>query len=120
MTISARYVHTNLIAHDWRSLARFYQDVFGCVPVPPERELSGPEMAAGTGIAARICAASICACRSRRRRADAGDLQLQPDGGAPADRGQSTGFGHLAFSVENVAAARETVLAAGGQPVGRS
>src|SRR5678815_5648625 len=29
-----RYVHTNLIARDWRALARFYEDVFGCVPVP--------------------------------------------------------------------------------------
>ena len=44
MTIPARYVHTNLIARDWQALARFYEDVFGCVPVPPERDLSGPEM----------------------------------------------------------------------------
>ena len=50
MTINARYVHTNLIARDWRALARFYQDVLGCVPVPPERDLSGPDMDAGTGI----------------------------------------------------------------------
>jgi predicted enzyme related to lactoylglutathione lyase len=28
------------------------------------------------------------------------------------------GFGHIAFSVEDVASARETVLAAGGKPVG--
>ena len=44
MTITARYVHTNLIARDWRVLARFYQEVLGCVPVPPERDLSGPAM----------------------------------------------------------------------------
>ena len=46
----ARYVHTNLIARDWRALADFYQRVFGCVPVPPERDLSGPAMEAGTGV----------------------------------------------------------------------
>ena len=51
----ARYVHTNLIARDWQRLARFYQDVFGCMPVPPERNLSGAEMEAGTGVpAARL------------------------------------------------------------------
>src|SRR5262249_55014086 len=50
MIASARYVHTNLIARDWRSLARFYQDVFGCIPVPPERDYSGAELDAGTGI----------------------------------------------------------------------
>jgi len=30
-----RYVHTNMIARDWRAPARFYQTLFGCVPVPP-------------------------------------------------------------------------------------
>jgi len=50
MIASAKYAHTNLVARDWRSLARFYQDVFGCEPVPPERDYSGPDLAAGTGI----------------------------------------------------------------------
>ena len=27
--MEARYVHTNLIAQDWRALARFYESVFG-------------------------------------------------------------------------------------------
>jgi predicted enzyme related to lactoylglutathione lyase len=31
MKIQAKYVHTNLVAEDWRGLARFYQEVFGCV-----------------------------------------------------------------------------------------
>ena len=47
---NARYAHTNLIAHDWHALADFYQRVFGCIPVPPERDLSGPIMEAGTGV----------------------------------------------------------------------
>ena len=34
----ARYAHTNLIARDWRRLSDFYVRVFGCVPVPPERD----------------------------------------------------------------------------------
>jgi len=50
MIRDARYAHTNLIARDWRSLARFYTDVFGCVIVPPERDYSGPELAAGSGV----------------------------------------------------------------------
>lgn len=36
-----KYVHTNIIAKDWRKLARFYIDVFGCKPLYPERDLSG-------------------------------------------------------------------------------
>jgi len=36
-----RYVHTNLVARDWRKLAKFYVEVFGCKPKPPERDLRG-------------------------------------------------------------------------------
>jgi GNAT superfamily N-acetyltransferase len=31
-------------------LASFYQEVFGCTPVPPERHLAGPELEAGMGL----------------------------------------------------------------------
>ncbi len=41
MPIRAKYVHTNLIARDWRRLVRFYSEVFGCVAKGPERDLSG-------------------------------------------------------------------------------
>jgi predicted enzyme related to lactoylglutathione lyase len=44
MVLEARYGHTNLIARDWRRLAEFYESVFGCAPVPPERRYSGPEL----------------------------------------------------------------------------
>ena len=50
MPISARYVHTNLIAQDWRALARFYVEVFGCTPVPPERDYKGASLDAATGL----------------------------------------------------------------------
>jgi predicted enzyme related to lactoylglutathione lyase len=32
----AKYVHTNLIAKDWKKLAKFYTDVFGCKLVPKD------------------------------------------------------------------------------------
>ncbi|MBN1499363.1 MAG: VOC family protein [Spirochaetes bacterium] len=36
-----RYIHTNIIAKNWKSLSDFYINVFGCVPLYPERNLSG-------------------------------------------------------------------------------
>jgi glyoxylase I family protein len=51
MIEGVRYVHTNLIARDWRALARFYEAHFGCVVVPPERDYAGAELEAGTGVA---------------------------------------------------------------------
>ena len=59
MSIAAKYVHTNLIAEDWRALADFYERVLGCTLVPPERDYQGELFEAGTGIpgahSARTC-----------------------------------------------------------------
>jgi len=115
----ARYVHTNLVARDWRSPVRFYVEVFGCEPVPPERDLSGAALEAGTGV--------------RGARLRGVHLRL-PGGGqsgptlevfqyaefAPAGRREVNrpGFAHLAFEVPSVEDARAEVLAHGGAAVG--
>jgi predicted enzyme related to lactoylglutathione lyase len=41
MPIRAKYVHTNLIARDWKRLVQFYSDVLGCIPKGLERDMSG-------------------------------------------------------------------------------
>lgn len=50
MTLSASFAHVNLVAKDWRRLARFYEQVLGCVPVPPERKLEGEQLERATGV----------------------------------------------------------------------
>ena len=119
MTLHAKYVHTNLIARDWRALADFYQRVFGCVPVPPERDLSGPLMEAGTGVPG----AHLRGIHLRLPGyGDAGptleifNYNILKE--RPATVVNRPGFGHIAFAVDDVSAAREAVLAAGGQAVG--
>jgi predicted enzyme related to lactoylglutathione lyase len=39
--MSIKYVHTNIIAKDWKTLTQFYIEVFNCKPAYPERDLSG-------------------------------------------------------------------------------
>jgi predicted enzyme related to lactoylglutathione lyase len=116
---AARYVHTNLIARDWRRLAAFYQSVFGCVPVPPERDLSGPTLEAGTGVPG----ATLAGIHLRLPGAGADGPTLEifsysrlADG--PAHAVNRPGFAHIAFAVASVDDARAEVLAAGGQAVG--
>jgi len=115
----ARYVHTNLVARDWRSLASFYQTLFGCVPVPPERDYSGPIFDAGTGVhGARLTGVHL---RMPGTPADGPTLEVfnysqLADGPRPAVN--RPGFGHIAFAVDSVEDARAEVLAAGGHPVG--
>ncbi len=118
-TLEACYVHTNLIAHDWQALARFYEDIFGCVRVPPERDLSGPAMEAGTGIpGAHLRGVHL-------RLPGYGDtgptlevFTYEQPVARPPTAVNRPGYGHLAFSVADVAAARGAVLAAGGTAVG--
>ncbi len=54
--MKAKYKHTNIIAGDWQKLAEFYEEVFGCQRVEPERHLSGRWLEQGTGVAHGGCA----------------------------------------------------------------
>ncbi len=48
--MNVKYAHTNIVARNYKALARFYIHVFGCVPVYPERDLSGKWVDQLTGI----------------------------------------------------------------------
>jgi predicted enzyme related to lactoylglutathione lyase len=119
MITNARYVHTNLIARDWRGLAAFYQTTFGCTPVPPERDCSGAELDAGTGISG----ASLQGVHLRLPgHGDDGPTleifnysQLTESAMPAVNR---PGLGHIAFAVPSVPKARAAVSEAGGRPLG--
>lgn len=119
MIRDARYAHTNLIARDWRALAAFYEAVFGCEPVPPERDFSGPELEAGTGVpGARLTGVHL---RLPGHGSDGPTLEIfhYSTLAEPVPTAVNRpGFGHVAFTVADVAAARAEVLAAGGRPLG--
>jgi predicted enzyme related to lactoylglutathione lyase len=119
MIQGARYVHTNLIAKDWRALAAFYQGLFGCTLVPPERDYAGPVLEAGTGVPG----AALQGAHLRMPGYDQDGPTLEiftysqlAEGLAPAVN--RPGLGHIAFVVPSVLDARSEVLAAGGSPVG--
>jgi len=118
--MSIRYVHTNIIAKDWRKLCDFYIQVFDCKPLQPERDLSGPWVEELTGI--------------KQVRIRGMHLQLPGygDGGPtleifayqperlcqdqPAINRQ--GLGHLAFHVDDVDTVLAAVIAHGGKQLG--
>ncbi len=118
MPIAAKYVHTNLIARDWRQLAQFYQDVFDCEPVPPERNYVGEDLDRGTGVpGARLTGMHLLLPGNGPDGPTLEVFQYDPAGTAVAPSIHRPGFGHIAFSVEDVPAAREAVLAAGGSAI---
>ena len=117
--IKAKYKHTNIIAKDWKELIKFYECVFNCVPVLPERHLAGEWLEKGTGVAnAKFSGIHL-------RLPGFGDngptlevyqylnneLKLPP----MANR---EGFGHIAFEVSNIEEMMKEVLKNGGSKVG--
>ncbi len=119
MAIHARFVHVNLIARDWRRLAGFYREVFGCVAVPPERDLAGDWLDAATGLEG----AHLSGVHLRLPGGGPEGPTLEIFGydkivERPAAPPNATGFGHVAFAVEDVARATRAVLEAGGTAVG--
>lgn len=114
-----KYTHTNLVARDWRRLADFYIEVFGCSPVPPERNLSGEWLDEATS----LDGAHIRGVHLRLPgHGDTGPtlevFQYDEEKEAEAPAPNRPGYGHIAFAVEDVDATVEAILALGGGSVG--
>lgn len=100
-------------------MAEFYEWVFGCVPVPPERVAVGEWVERLTGVPG--AAVHGIHLRLPGYGDDGPTLEIfqynkaaeQPDTAI-----NRPGFAHLAFEVDDVEAARDEVIAAGGRCVG--
>ena len=115
----AKYVHTNLIGKDWRKLAKFYTDVFGCSLVPPERDYQGDALDAGTGLKdARLTGVHL---RLPGYEGNGPTLEIYNYNqliDRPVPAVNRPGFGHIAFEVDDVYNAHNTVKVNGGNFVG--
>jgi predicted enzyme related to lactoylglutathione lyase len=119
MPVSARFVHVNIVARDYKKLSGFYRNVFGCTPVPPERDLEGGWLDSATGIEdAHIRGEHL---RLPGTGDDGPTLEIfQYDEYEEGSKNVNcTGFAHIAFSVDDPISALETVIAEGGGRVGQ-
>lgn len=117
--MSVRYAHTNIIAQDWRKLAQFYEAVFSCVPLLPERNQAGTWLERGTGVEG----AALQGVHLRLPgHADNGPtLEIYSYAemlGKPEPRANRQGLGHLAFVVDDVEGTLQAVLKRGGTALG--
>jgi len=114
-----RFGHVNVTSRDWRRLAAFYTEVFGCEFVPPERDIRSADLDAATGL--------------RDAHLTGAHLRLPGHGSTgptieiysydeltehPGPRVDRPGWGHVAFQVPDVPAALAAVAAAGGGGLG--
>ena len=117
--MKAKYKHTNIVANDWRSLAKFYEDVFGCEFVPPERDLQGEWLSRGTGVPN----AHFTGVHLRLPGHGEGGPTLEiyqytenrPRAPISANR---EGIMHLAFEVDDIDQVMVDILSHGGAKVG--
>ena len=119
MAADIRYVHTNLIARDWRRLVRFYVEVFDCRPTGPERDQAGEWLLAATGVAGAHLRGQHLLLPGH---GDSGPtLEIYSYDGTAEQAlpvANRAGYGHLAFHVADVPAALDDVVAHGGQRLG--
>jgi catechol 2,3-dioxygenase-like lactoylglutathione lyase family enzyme len=116
---NARFGHVNVTAADWRRLADFYADLFGCEVVPPERDYRGADLEGAT----RVPGAHLTGAHLRLPgHGDTGPTieiyqydEVEPARPPRVDR---AGWGHVAFQVPDVPAALDAVVAAGGSRFG--
>lgn len=114
-----KYVHTNIIARDWRSLAQFYINVFECQLVPPERDLHGEWADQISGINnVRIRGAHL----RLPGYTDGPTLEIfqyEPEAESENEPAVNRpGYSHLAFEVDSVEAVLDKLLQHGGKRAG--
>jgi catechol 2,3-dioxygenase-like lactoylglutathione lyase family enzyme len=109
-----------LIADDWRALAKFYIEVFDCVPVSSERDHHGPHIDALTSIpGTRIYGQHLRLPGHGENGPTIEVFQYGKNADHLPTCLNRPGFAHLAFEVEDVNATRAEILRRGGRDVGQ-
>jgi len=119
MNKNIRYVHTNIIAKDWKRLARFYIDVFECKPTYPERNLSGEWLEKMTAIDSVRIRGIHLSLPGYENGPTLEIFEYEPDnltGCKPVINRQ--GLGHLAFHVDSVEEVLKLLLTNDGEKLG--
>jgi len=113
-----RYVHTNIIAKDWKRLSLFYQKVFGCRPLSPRRDFRGEWLDRLTGVPNAHVAGEHLALPGYD--GDLPTLEIFSYDSMPerSKAVNAVGIAHLAFEVDDVAAVLQSILREGGGQIG--
>jgi catechol 2,3-dioxygenase-like lactoylglutathione lyase family enzyme len=115
-----KYVHTNIVAQDWKKLATFYIDVFDCKEKPPQRDLAGAWLDAATGLkeaALKGIHLFLPGYGDDGPTLEIFSYETMEERGI--GHANTYGFSHIAFLVDDVQAIFEKALVHGGQPLGR-
>jgi catechol 2,3-dioxygenase-like lactoylglutathione lyase family enzyme len=118
--MATTFGHVGIVARDVELLASFYERVLGCVRSGPHRDLAGPALERGMGLAgARVRGVHLTLPGDVVPGAPAVlEIFSLPD---PVDVGRAVnrlGLMHLAFRVDDIESSWAAVLEAGGSRQG--
>lgn len=114
-----KFSHINIIAKDWKKLSEFYQKVFNCVPVPPERNLSGKLIERGTGIpAAKINGVHLQLPGYTENGPTLEIFQYNENKPRESIAINREGYAHIAFKVDDIEKIRDIIIKEGGELIG--
>jgi len=114
-----KYVHTNIISRNWRKLVQFYIDVFECIPIPPEKKLSGDWLEKGTGLKGADLEGVHLRLPGYGEEGPTLEIfqyKKQEPGNRPAVN--QPGYTHIAFRVEDLNETLQKIISNGGKALG--
>ena len=114
-----KFVHVNIIAENWEMLSRFYQNAFGCIPLPPKRDLSGGWLDYATGVKQAHLQGEHLKLPGYNECGPTLEIFSYKNSlERPEPAANRLGITHLAFQVQDVQAQLELVVANGGKAIG--
>lgn len=117
--MTVKYGHTNIITQDWKRLAGFYELVFGCIPVPPQRNQQGDWLDKGTGMQnAHLQGMHLRLPGYGQNGPTLEIYQYSQMINAEKSLPNKQGFRHIAFQVDNIIELLALALKNGASKVG--
>jgi predicted enzyme related to lactoylglutathione lyase len=118
--MKTKYVHTNIVANNWKKLADFYIKVFDCKVVPPIRHYKGKDLED----AVKIKSVELNGVHLKLLGYNKSGPTLEIFSYIPSLTKQNRkvntpGITHIAFDVGDVHKMQEKVIENGGEKVGK-
>lgn len=115
-----KYVHTNIVAKNWKRLADFYIKVFSCKIVPPIRHYKGKDLDSAVNIKDVALNGVHLHLPGYNKSGPTLEIYSYNPSQSKKNRKVNTpGITHIAFEVSDVHKAYKKVIVHGGKKVGK-
>lgn len=119
MPLKIKYVHTNIVAKNWKKLADFYIKVFGCSITPPIRHYRGKHLESAVNIKSVTLNGVHLRLPGYNKTGPTLEIfSYNPSLKTQKRKVNTPGITHIAFEVSDVNKVYKKVIENGGKKVG--